>query len=162
MRRECLDYFIPLGERHLKAIVKEFAVHYNRGRPHSSLGLGIPEPPQTKVPASVCRHKLPTGYSVKSIPVLGGDLPARARKTFQRGIRCNVVEGRQPEDLVRGLGNHGSFVPVQTRRTQQPVAIGQAGDQLRMLHRTCDAMRRLQSQGRQMQRVASLLALPSQ
>jgi hypothetical protein len=33
---------------------------------------------------------------------------------------------------------------------------------LRMLHRTCDAMRRLQSQGRQMQRVASLLALPSQ
>jgi putative transposase len=46
IRRECLDYFIPLGERHLKAILNEYVVHYNRGRPHSALGPGIPEPTQ--------------------------------------------------------------------------------------------------------------------
>jgi transposase InsO family protein len=72
IRRECLDYFIPLGERHLQAIVAEFAVHYNRGRPHSSLGPGIPEPSQAEVPASVHRHQLPAGCSVRSTPVLGG------------------------------------------------------------------------------------------
>jgi hypothetical protein len=36
------------------------------------LGPGIPEPPQAKVPASVHRHKLPTGYRVRSTAVLGG------------------------------------------------------------------------------------------
>ena len=72
IRRECLDYLIPVNERHLRRTVKEFAVHHNRGRPHSSLGPGIPEPPQEKVPASVHRHVLPVGYRVKSTPVLGG------------------------------------------------------------------------------------------
>jgi len=56
----------------LRTIIKKFVCHYNRGRPHSSLGPGIPEPPQDKVPASPDRHVLPTGYCVKSTPVLGG------------------------------------------------------------------------------------------
>ncbi len=36
LRRECLDFLIPLNERHLRMIVKEWGIHYNRGRPHSS------------------------------------------------------------------------------------------------------------------------------
>lgn len=28
LRRECLDYMIPLGEKHLKVILKEFVTHY--------------------------------------------------------------------------------------------------------------------------------------
>ena len=72
IRRECLDYLIPINERHLKRILKEYVGHYNRGRPHSSLGPGIPEPPQAKVPAGPHRHKLPKGYCVTSTPVLGG------------------------------------------------------------------------------------------
>jgi putative transposase len=72
VRRECLDYLIPVNERHLKLVVKEFVCHYNRGRPHSSLGLGIPEPPEAKVPAGPHPHKLPAGYRVESTPVLGG------------------------------------------------------------------------------------------
>ena len=71
IRRECLDFLIPLGEAHLKRILREWVGHYNRGRPHSSLGPGIPEPPQAKVPASVNRHKLPADCRVKSTPVLG-------------------------------------------------------------------------------------------
>ena len=72
IRRECLDYLIPLNQRHLRRTVKEFVRYYNRGRPHSSLGPGIPEPPQAKVPASVHRHVLPAGYRVTSTPVLAG------------------------------------------------------------------------------------------
>jgi len=72
IRRGCLDYLIPLNERHLRRTVKEFVRYYNRGRPHSALGPGIPEPSQAKVPASVHRHVLATGYRVRSTPVLGG------------------------------------------------------------------------------------------
>jgi putative transposase len=46
IRRECLDFLIPINERHLRRIITEFVLHYNRGRPHSALGPGIPEPPQ--------------------------------------------------------------------------------------------------------------------
>ena len=63
---------IPLSERHLAMIVKEWGIHYNRGRPHSSLGPGVPEPNQEKVPASAHRHQLPAGYRVTKTPVLGG------------------------------------------------------------------------------------------
>ena len=49
IRRECLDFVIPLNERHLRRILKQWVAHYNRGRPHASLGPGIhrrsrPEP----------------------------------------------------------------------------------------------------------------------
>lgn len=72
IRRECLDYLIPFGEKHLKAILKEFVLHYNRGRPHSALGPGIPEPPHAKVPVSVHRHKLPAGHRVTKTAILAG------------------------------------------------------------------------------------------
>ena len=72
LRRECLDFLIPLNERHLKMTIKEWGLHYNRGRPHSSLGPGIPEPNQDTVPASDHRHKLPAGYCVVKTSVLGG------------------------------------------------------------------------------------------
>jgi putative transposase len=72
IRRECLDYIIPLNERRLKRTLAEFAVHYNRGRPHSSLGPGIPEPIQASVPISFHQHNLPAGYRVTSMPILGG------------------------------------------------------------------------------------------
>ena len=38
IRRECLDFIIPLGERHLKRILREWIRHYNRGRPHKQPG----------------------------------------------------------------------------------------------------------------------------
>ena len=72
IRRECLDFLIPVSEVHLKRILREYVRHYNRGRPHSSLGPGIPEPPQAKVPASAHGHTLPAGYRVTSTLVLGG------------------------------------------------------------------------------------------
>ena len=72
LRRECLDFVIPLNEGHLKRIVKEWGIHYNRGRPHSTLGPGLPEPTQDRVPVSDHRHQLPAGHRVEKTSVLGG------------------------------------------------------------------------------------------
>lgn len=72
VRRECLDFLIPLNERHLRWIVKEFVTHYNRGRPHSALGPGFPEPPEAQVRAGPDRHRFPAGYRVQSKAVLDG------------------------------------------------------------------------------------------
>jgi transposase InsO family protein len=37
VRRECLARVIPLGERHLRQIVREYVDHYHGERPHQSL-----------------------------------------------------------------------------------------------------------------------------
>ena len=44
-RRECLDHVIPLHERQLRRILAKWIPHYNRGRPHASLGLEFPSRP---------------------------------------------------------------------------------------------------------------------
>ena len=36
IRRDCLDFLIPLNERHLRRILKEWVAYYNRGRPRLS------------------------------------------------------------------------------------------------------------------------------
>ena len=36
LRRECLDFFILLGERHLGRVVREYVTFYNGARPHQS------------------------------------------------------------------------------------------------------------------------------
>jgi putative transposase len=45
LRRECLDYLIPFSASHLGHLLIQWVSHYNRGRPHMSLGPGIPQPP---------------------------------------------------------------------------------------------------------------------
>ena len=45
LRRECLDWVVPLSEPHLRRLLKAWTQHYNRGRPHMALGPGIPDPP---------------------------------------------------------------------------------------------------------------------
>jgi putative transposase len=42
VRSECTDRMLILGERHLRAVLTEYAAHYNRGRPHRSLDLRAP------------------------------------------------------------------------------------------------------------------------
>jgi putative transposase len=37
LRRECLDHILITGSRHLDAVLREFAQHYNAHRPHRSL-----------------------------------------------------------------------------------------------------------------------------
>jgi transposase InsO family protein len=49
MRRECLDWLIPMSESHLRALLKIWVSHYNRSRPHMALGPGVPDPPPKPV-----------------------------------------------------------------------------------------------------------------
>ena len=72
IRRECLDWLILLNERHVRKTLKEWAAHYNRGRPHSSLGPGIPDPPSEPIGERSHRHHLPGGHRVMATPILGG------------------------------------------------------------------------------------------
>ena len=72
IRRECLDFLIPLNKRHLRGILKEWVVHYNRGRPHSSLGPGIPEPVAGFQRAEFPGHYLPSHQQVVAQAILGG------------------------------------------------------------------------------------------
>ena len=46
MRCDCLDFVIPLNERHLHRILKEWINHYNEGRLHRSLEPGMPQLPR--------------------------------------------------------------------------------------------------------------------
>jgi putative transposase len=60
IRRECLDYVIPLSEKHLRTIMREWVAHYNQGRPHASLGPGIPDSDSRPRPRpSIHGHELP-------------------------------------------------------------------------------------------------------
>jgi transposase InsO family protein len=37
IKEECLDRVIPLGEAHLRELVREYVTHYHEERPHQSL-----------------------------------------------------------------------------------------------------------------------------
>jgi len=69
-----LDWMIPMSEAHLRSILKAWVTHYNRGRPHSALGPGVPGPPQgsAQVPKCESRHRLAAGTLVLARSVLGG------------------------------------------------------------------------------------------
>jgi putative transposase len=73
LRRECLDFMIPLNDKHLYGIMKEWVTHYNEGRPHMSLGPGIPKP-RRPLPVSrqAHRHWLRSDQCVVSQPILSG------------------------------------------------------------------------------------------
>ncbi len=72
IRRECLDFLIPLNERHLRSMLKEWVAHYNRGRPHSSLGPGIPDARSGHWRVKPCGHNLPVDRQVAAKSILGG------------------------------------------------------------------------------------------
>jgi transposase InsO family protein len=63
LRRECTDHIIPLGERHLGRVLREFVAYYNSGRCHQGL--------DGDAPVSRRRWRVEDG-DVQATPVLGG------------------------------------------------------------------------------------------
>ena len=73
LRRELLDYIIPLSERHRRGQLNHWVQHYNNGRPPMSLGPGILN--RTMRFNSKTEHhrlQLPEDFRVVSLPILGG------------------------------------------------------------------------------------------
>ena len=72
IRRECWDYVIPLNASHLRRTLREWACHYNAGRPHRSWGPGIPDQVQ-RAPAILKQaSQLSSTSRVIAKPILGG------------------------------------------------------------------------------------------
>jgi putative transposase len=57
LQRECLDFLIPLTGHYLRRLLHEWATHYNTGRPHMSLGQGIPQTPAS-LEEAWCRRSM--------------------------------------------------------------------------------------------------------
>ena len=74
IRRECLDWLIPLSESHLRSILRSWVGHYNRGRPHMTLGPGVQDPPSKVVPSAtpLTRHRIGQRLGVRARSVLRG------------------------------------------------------------------------------------------
>jgi putative transposase len=71
IRRERLDWMIVVNERHLRAVPREWVAHYNQGRPHASLGPGIPDVSPDRF-AQPHGHQIPAGHDVIAAPILAG------------------------------------------------------------------------------------------
>lgn len=71
IRRECLDFVILWSEGHVRSILTEWVAHYNQGRPHASLGPGIPDPLGNHQ-VTDRGHHIPSEYQVASTAILGG------------------------------------------------------------------------------------------
>ena len=71
IRRECLDWLIVLNERDLRSVLREWVVDYNQGRPHASLGPGIPGMPLERL-AGPNGHQIPDGLRVVADPIVAG------------------------------------------------------------------------------------------
>ena len=73
LRRECLDFMLPVTEDHLRVLLHQWVQYYNIDRPHMSLGPGIPQPPASlPTPLHEHRHRLPASLRVVVRPMLGG------------------------------------------------------------------------------------------
>jgi transposase InsO family protein len=73
LRRECLDWMIPLTEGYLRRTLWSWLPHYNGGRPHTSLGPGLPVPHQhCPVQMQRQRHRFDRPSPVVGRPVLNG------------------------------------------------------------------------------------------
>jgi transposase InsO family protein len=73
LRRELLDWMIPLSENHLRRLLQIWLAHYNGGRPHMSLGPAVSDPPPG-IPVSLrsVPHSIASDVQVVSRPLLGG------------------------------------------------------------------------------------------
>jgi putative transposase len=69
-RRECLDWMIPLNERHLRRVLAEWIPHHNGERPHAALGPGVPDEPTHRT--MLTGHRLRQGQRVLVRARVGG------------------------------------------------------------------------------------------
>jgi putative transposase len=63
IRRECLDHFLVLNERHLHRLLRAYWVYYNASRPHQALDQNSPHPRSLEPPSQ---------QRIVAIPHLGG------------------------------------------------------------------------------------------
>jgi putative transposase len=78
LRRELLDRVLILGERHLRAVLTEYQVHYNTARPHQGIAQHVPDDEPDTPRATVTDIDT---QQVNRKPVLGGLINEYAHAT---------------------------------------------------------------------------------
>jgi len=66
VRQECLDHLLIFQEKQLQRVLNEYAVYFNRARPHQGIGQQIPEPSRSALSSQ------DAGNKVTAFPVMGG------------------------------------------------------------------------------------------
>jgi putative transposase len=69
VRRECLDRLLIVGRRQLEHVLRVYAQHYNRSRPHRALELRAPD---TRTPSSDQAESSPQQLQLSRRDLLGG------------------------------------------------------------------------------------------
>ena len=131
VRRECLDFMIPLGEKKLGRILAEWVTHYNQGRPHLSLGPGIPEPSKIFLPPqNHDRHSPASGWQSRGagsplrppprIPLgkdrrVKGRLLRRRRTLITSPLEWQMTAAPVPHPIIPVLAERGG-TQLQTPR----------------------------------------------
>jgi hypothetical protein len=90
IKEECLDRLIPLGERHLRRALTEFAAHYHRERNHQGLGKELIEIPiLVRVRASLSDSASVVGVDSVKCSILGisDARPESSQRELRRDIR---------------------------------------------------------------------------
>jgi hypothetical protein len=73
VRRECLDFFLLLNERHLRKIMKQYQIYFNQARPHQDLDQSHRSSSETRARSS------PSLSSVACITTISGEQPSDPR-----------------------------------------------------------------------------------
>jgi putative transposase len=61
VKEECLNCIVPLGERHLRKTLREFAAHYHRERNHQGLANELIDRPAAQRPSGVIHRRQRVG-----------------------------------------------------------------------------------------------------
>src|ERR1019366_2760710 len=88
IKSECLRYIVPIGERHLRGVVREYVEHYHHERNHQGLDNVIPLPLGQPGKEAIRRHER-----------LGGVRAHYRRAAAQTG----------PSSFWTGRGRRGGF-----------------------------------------------------
>ena len=90
IRRECLDYVIPLNARHVRRLLREWVPHYNRGRPHASRDQAFP-----------IRRTIASHHSAAAIRF--GKVIASSGSQFSAGCTTSIVSSPWPPESTRAV-----------------------------------------------------------
>ena len=99
LRREVLDRMLTLDERHLRAVLTEYQVHYNTARPHQGIAQRVPdeEPDAARVTLTDIDRQ-----QIRRKPILGGLIneythAACPRKTYRSPTQSYFRAGQDRE-----------------------------------------------------------------
>jgi hypothetical protein len=114
IKHECLPHIVPLGERHLRAVVRQFVEHYHAERNHQGLGNVIPFRPRPSSGSADAKGSVAYSPFTSETP----------RESGAIANWDNTGEGRVPPEAAERGSTEGPGSrlkpPAQSRRESPP------------------------------------------